>query len=511
MLPTKLRRALIRCLLALSVLCVAAPKASATWSIVVIDTYTGEVCIASATCLKGPDLLNLLPVMVVGVGGAAAQSAGDTSGANRFIIWQGLNAGDSPFNILKTLAASDGFHQTRQYGIANMVHGPRTFTGSAAGQAKLGVKDKVGRLKYAIQGNLLAGKSVIRRTESTLLRSHGDLAQRVMLAMEKARDLGGDGRCSCNPIQPPSCGVPPPNFKTSSTIGFIVMSRIGDIDGVCDKPNGCANGDYYLSLNVTPGKTNVDAVTALRSAFDAWRANLAGHPDHLLSTVVPEAEALPADGLTRTTVRVMLRDVDDVPIVDGSSVVDVTTENGTSLTQIGPVIPDGNGGYSFDVIAGTQPGTERYIITADNGVERATLYPYLELRLDTPTGLHSGFDSIYATSQDAIVPFTIDFGSAAAGQPYILLGSQTGTVPGQQLGGLNIPLNFDAFFEFTLLNPGPPVLRGSLGVLDDSGRATANFNTAPLSLGAFAGSRLDWAVITMDGQVAGPVGFDVLP
>ena len=498
-------------MLAMSVLCVTAPRASATWSIVVIDTYTGEVCIASATCLKGPDLLNLLPVMVVGVGGAAAQSAGDLSGANRFIIWQGLTDGDSPFNILKTLAASDGQHQTRQYGIANMVHGPRTFTGNAAGQAKLGVKDKLGRIKYAIQGNVLAGKAVIRRTESTLLRSHGDLAQRVMLAMEAARDLGGDGRCSCNPIQPPSCGAPPPNFKTSATIGFIVMSRIGDIDGVCDKPNGCANGDYYLSLNITPGKTAVDVVTTLRKSFDVWRANLAGHPDHLRSRVVAEAEALPADGLTRTTVHIMLRDVDGVPVVDGSSVVDVTTENGTSLTQIGPVMPDGNGGYSFDVIAGTQIGTERFIITADNGVERATLYPYLELRLDTPSGLHSGFDTIQATSKHAIVPFTIDFGTTAADKAYILLGSNSGTTPGQQIEGLTIPLNFDPFFEFTVLNPGPPILRGSLGVLDASGRARANFNTSPVLLGALAGSRLDWAVITMDGQLAGPVGFDVLP
>ena len=47
-----------------------------TWSIVCVNMETGEVCVASATCLGGNfPLKRWLPVIVVGKGAAAAQSA----------------------------------------------------------------------------------------------------------------------------------------------------------------------------------------------------------------------------------------------------------------------------------------------------------------------------------------------------------------------------------------------------------------------------------------------------
>ena len=70
----------------------------------VVDTATGEVCVAAATCLKGVDLQNLLPVLRVGVGGAAAQSAVDLTAKNRFRIWQGFLDGTPPEDILAELA-----------------------------------------------------------------------------------------------------------------------------------------------------------------------------------------------------------------------------------------------------------------------------------------------------------------------------------------------------------------------------------------------------------------------
>ena len=42
--------------------------AQATWSIVVLNTKTREVCVAGATCLAGMDLIRILPVVVVGEG-----------------------------------------------------------------------------------------------------------------------------------------------------------------------------------------------------------------------------------------------------------------------------------------------------------------------------------------------------------------------------------------------------------------------------------------------------------
>ena len=51
-----------------------ASVAEATWSIVVVDRATGEVCVATATCLAGFNIANAVPVVVVGKGAAAAQS-----------------------------------------------------------------------------------------------------------------------------------------------------------------------------------------------------------------------------------------------------------------------------------------------------------------------------------------------------------------------------------------------------------------------------------------------------
>ncbi|MFN6041354.1 MAG: hypothetical protein ACK46V_05560 [Phycisphaerae bacterium] len=65
-----------RTTIALALMSVAgiASPAHATWSIILIDTRTREVGIASATCLTGFDLRAGSPVVVTGVGAAAAQS-----------------------------------------------------------------------------------------------------------------------------------------------------------------------------------------------------------------------------------------------------------------------------------------------------------------------------------------------------------------------------------------------------------------------------------------------------
>ena len=49
-------------------------NALATWSIVIVNTRTGEVCVASATCLPNFNLRKATPVVIPGVGVAAAQS-----------------------------------------------------------------------------------------------------------------------------------------------------------------------------------------------------------------------------------------------------------------------------------------------------------------------------------------------------------------------------------------------------------------------------------------------------
>ena len=485
--------------------------AGATWSIVLTNTKTGEVVVASATCVPNFDLLNLLPVVRVDIGGAAAQSAVDLGAINRKKIWNGFSQADRPKEILANLSATDNQHQQRQYGIVDFKSQPATFTGNAAGAAKKGVTGVVGDLRYAIQGNVLTGEQVILAAEAALLSSGGDMGQRVMAAMEAARALGGDGRCSCNPQAPTSCGAPPPSFTKSAHIGFFVIARHGDTDGVCTGPLGCANGNYYLTLNEIAGPSGPDPVLSMANKYTTWRSNLSGHPDHVLSHMTPGASRLVADGQTATTVFLELRDVEDIPLPAGGATITLA-HAGASLTTLGPVTDFGNGMYSFDITAGLASGKDTIEVTVDDGTVQATLYPPLKIRVDPASQLHAGEIAISAT--EAIdVPFTINFGSPTAGSSYILLASMTGTSPGTVVGSQTLPLNWDQLSIYTLNQPNNPIIPGSFGQLDPNGRATAHLKVPAGLLGAFVGLHLDWAAValTQPAIISSTVGLDILP
>lgn len=359
--------------------------ARATWSICVVDTQTGEVCIASATCLSGFDLERALPVVVVGRGVGAAQSAIDQSGVNRQTIWDGLHGGRSPEEILQRLLAQDPQANSRQYGIVDMEHAPVSWTGTGAGQARISLTGETGSLKWAVQGNLLAGQVVAQAAAIEMLRTEGDLGQRVMAGMLAARHWGGDGRCSCSNLLPTSCGAPPPNFTQSARVAFIILARLGDSDGSCSGSLGCATGSYYLDLQKITGPGSIDPVLFLRDMYADWRAGEIGRPDHLLSEVTPQDSTLPADGTSWTTVVVRLRDIDGNPIAHGGAQVQVAWAGaGPPLGDVGGVVDRGWGVYAFRLQARQTVGTGRWSITVDDGLGARLLHPDLEIQFVPP-------------------------------------------------------------------------------------------------------------------------------
>ena len=206
-----------------------APASSATWSIVVVNTRTKEVAVASATCLTNFNLRPRQAVVRVGVGAAASQAAIDENGVNRFYLWNGMQSGLVPEQMIADLATLDPGHEARQIGIAVLYDAPATFSGSQTLDANPMVAGVVGDLRYAIQGNILAGDAVVANAEAALIATPGDLSLKVMAAMEAARATGGDGRCSCNQPDPTACGAPPPSFTYSAFTAYITVARIGDV------------------------------------------------------------------------------------------------------------------------------------------------------------------------------------------------------------------------------------------------------------------------------------------
>jgi hypothetical protein len=483
-----------------------APPLAATWSILVVNTKTGEVAVGCATCIAGMDIQEFVPAVVPGIGVGAAQCSGDNGAVRRMAMVAGLLAGLTPAEII-TSGASE------QNGIVDLLHDPVTWTGPVCQAGKLGVTGIAGDLRYAIQGNVLAGKKVVKDAEAALLATPGDLAEKLMAAMEAASGAGGDGRCSCSYGSPNSCGSPPPSFTHSAYNGSMVVARVGDTLGVCNGTQGCANGSYYLSLSVVSGPNKPPPIPWLRSLYDAWRAGQAGRPDAIHSLVDAGADSLVADGQARMPVSVRLFDIDGNPLPSGGALVSLVNDSGApAVTLPGPVLDHGDGSYSFELEAQSSPGTDLWRIVVDDHTQKpVSLYPPLAVRVDPLAPLHVGRDQVSA-SQGGWVPLTVNQGTGGAF--YRVLGSTSGVQPGSPFQGTVLPLNRDPFMTLTATRANTALLPGTRGFLDAAGRAEAAFAPPPGLLEASVGGRVEWSVIFRDASgtsVAPAAGFDVLP
>ena len=257
----------LRAALALTAsLALTAQHASATWSILIVNTRTGEIALGSATCLTGFDLRANTPVLIPLVGAATAQSAVDATGLNRAYIRDRLAEGTPLSTILTGLSVFDAdAHESRQYGIVSALSGGSalTFSGVQDGAWAGGRTGRIGDIIYAVQGNVLTGPCVVDAAVTAIETSSADLPTRLMLAMEAAKLMGGDGRCSCNAGGPEACGCPPATPGKSAHIAYMLSARAGDLEG-CDglyrvptAPSGFAiadlTGDGPPEMIVTSG------------------------------------------------------------------------------------------------------------------------------------------------------------------------------------------------------------------------------------------------------------------
>jgi len=369
----------------LGLVALAVPSARATWSICIADSETKEVAVGTVTCLTSYDLLAIVPVVVVDKGAAACQASGDFAGIRRPIIFEHLELGTPPDEILDLLAGISG-HQSRQYGIADTQGRMITFTGASTYQWAGGVVGSQGSMVYAIQGNILAGDCVVPAIEQAVLDTEGDIPAKLMAGMQAARETGGDGRCSCSPANPTGCGCPPDSFTKAGHIGGLVVARTGDIDDtVCDA-SGCVDGDYFMRLNVPYQSSGAaDPVFQLQAKFDAWRAALVGRPDAIRSTVGFDPPIIPPTGAATTAMQITLLDWQGEPIDVTLESVSVTHADGSDgLSTIGAVTDTGGGTFRVELTAGTAAGTDRFTVTVDDGTRPVTLMPAPALRYYAP-------------------------------------------------------------------------------------------------------------------------------
>ena len=157
-----------------------------TYSIVAVDTATGEVGVAVQSkyfCVGA-----VVPWARAGVGAVATQAAGVAGYGPR--ILELLAAGLEPSAAIEQALADDSARATRQLGVVDASGRSASYTGAEC-------NDWAGDLQgdgFAVQGNILAGEAVVQGMASAFRESEGALADRLMAALEAAEVAGGDRR-----------------------------------------------------------------------------------------------------------------------------------------------------------------------------------------------------------------------------------------------------------------------------------------------------------------------------
>ncbi|HMX40263.1 MAG TPA: DUF1028 domain-containing protein [Saprospiraceae bacterium] len=229
-----------------------------TFSIVAVDSLSGEIGSAGASCLDNVQfpgsngaiiISNILP----GRGAIHTQAA--YSAVNQNTARNKMLQGLSPAEIIEWMKTHDANFspQTRQYGIVDF--GPTGNPRSAAftGTNCLDWKGHRTGANYSIQGNILSGPEILDSMEARFLRATGPLADRLMYALQGANVRGADTRCF--------------NNGTSSLSAFLRVA----------KPTDPANA-FYLSLNVPSLPAGQEPIDSLQTLFDQWKTTPVADP-----------------------------------------------------------------------------------------------------------------------------------------------------------------------------------------------------------------------------------------
>ena len=253
----------------------------ATWSIVAVDKNTGRVVISSSTCAAtaSPENLKQLQAVVIpGIGVAACQAGVDGTHQNHMLVFREMQKGTDPKEIIRMLH-DDTAIESRQFGIVDLKGRSAGHSGTSNGAVSIDVQGEVPgeNIFYSVQGNSMAKREVITEAARVLRETPGSVTDRVMAAMEKAAELGGDRRCTCDtePLAKAPC------TGKVSHVAYILAADPKDSMGTHvgnppdDRRQPWNDGKYVLFITVTPPTTepNEDAnpVKTLRMRYDAWK------------------------------------------------------------------------------------------------------------------------------------------------------------------------------------------------------------------------------------------------
>lgn len=232
-----------------------------TFSIVAVDTLTGELGSAGASCIGAPQIPQgcyILSDVIPGIGVIHTQAyytSGNQSYAHSLML-----EGVAPEDMIDSLILNDsGNNPTiRQYGIVDFYTGSARTAGYSGSNCD-DYKNHIVGPNYAIQGNILLGQQILDSMEARFLSAEGELACKLMAALQGAKVIGADTRCLDDSV--------------SSLSSFLRVAQ----------PNDPVN-DLYLDLNVPSTPVGIDPIDSLQVLIDQWGGCIASSIENNLGS-----------------------------------------------------------------------------------------------------------------------------------------------------------------------------------------------------------------------------------
>ena len=225
-----------------------------TFSIVALDTITGEIGSAGASCLDGNQIAGgaiIISDILPGRGAIHTQSFWNpTNQANaRLRMEEGLSSAQ----IIAWLKSNDVQGPfawiNRQYGVVDFDPQGHPRSAALTGTNCLDWKGHKTGLNYSIQGNILLGPEILDSMEARFLAATGSLSDRLMACLQGANVPGADSRCL--------------NNGTSSLSAFVRVAKPGD-----------AEDSLSLDLNVPLLPAGMEPIDSLQRLYNQWKTTI---------------------------------------------------------------------------------------------------------------------------------------------------------------------------------------------------------------------------------------------
>jgi len=246
-----------------------------TWSVVAVDPLSGDVGVASASCV--PSFADALAALVPGKGAAATQASFDID--NRNVVYEAIKEGLNAEQVIARVTDPSVDQETdrRQYGVVTLSDGVVHTAGFTAPsregttEGTDGIKRWAGVMAHAgmgvtVQGNTLVNEAVV----ADGLEAFGwedptgfnELSDRLMRALEAGSVAGGDVRCNNE------------TTRQTAAMAFILVARGGDEPyatreiGMSDQGTSTAP---WLAISVRGERGGDNPLLELRLKYDQWR------------------------------------------------------------------------------------------------------------------------------------------------------------------------------------------------------------------------------------------------